>query len=79
MPRIPIESLQPGASVSKQVFLLRDKSLSPTRSGVSLMRLVLGELSQLVLQGQFVIPRRLTALGFAFRFPDLPTTLADLL
>lgn len=43
------------------------------------MRLVLGELSQLVLQGQFVIPRRLTALGFAFRFPDLPTTLADLL
>ncbi|NLT74611.1 MAG: HD domain-containing protein [Chloroflexi bacterium] len=45
MPRIPIESLQPGASVSKQVFLLRDKSLSPTRSGVSLMRLVLGDRS----------------------------------
>jgi len=43
------------------------------------MRLVLGELSQLVLQGQFVIPRRLTSLGSAFRYPDLQTALADLL
>ena len=43
------------------------------------MRLVLGELSQLLLQGQRVIPRRLTEAGFAFRYPDLHAALADLL
>ncbi len=43
------------------------------------MRLVLGELSQLLLQGQHVVPQRLTELGFAFRYPELHAALADLL
>ncbi|MFO7696629.1 MAG: HD domain-containing protein [Anaerolineae bacterium] len=43
MPRTLVEGLQPGGAVSKQQFLLRDKSLSATRSGASLLRVVLGD------------------------------------
>ncbi|MCU0522261.1 MAG: TIGR01777 family oxidoreductase [Anaerolineae bacterium] len=43
------------------------------------MRLVLGELSQLLLQGQHVLPQRLTELGFVFRYPDLHAALVDLM
>ncbi|MHB1318379.1 MAG: 3'-5' exoribonuclease YhaM family protein [Anaerolineae bacterium] len=43
MPRTLVEGLQPGSAVSKQQFLLRDKSLTATRSGASLLRVVLGD------------------------------------
>lgn len=43
MPRTLVEGLQPGSAVSKQQFLLRDKSLTATRSGASLLRIVLGD------------------------------------
>ncbi len=42
------------------------------------MRLVLGELSQLVLQGQSSFPPA-HFVGVGFRYPDLQTALADLL
>ena len=42
------------------------------------MRLALGEQADLLLQGQRVVPRRLLERGFTFRFPDLPSALADL-
>jgi uncharacterized protein (TIGR01777 family) len=45
-----------------------------------LLRLMLGELAELLLLGsQRVVPRRLLDLGFAFRFPQLEPALSDLL
>lgn len=44
------------------------------------LRLVLGEMAQgLLLQGQRVLPRRLEASGYSFRFPRLTEALQDLL
>lgn len=42
------------------------------------IRLVLGEMSTVVLEGQRAIPERLLGLGFAFRFPELEAALRDL-
>lgn len=44
-----------------------------------LLRLVLGELSSIILEGQRAVPRRLTDLGYAFRFRSLEEALRDLL
>jgi hypothetical protein len=43
------------------------------------LRLALGESASVLLGGQRVLPRRALELGFSFRFPDLPSALADLL
>jgi uncharacterized protein len=43
------------------------------------LKLLLGEMSTLVLDGQKVMPRRLLESGFKFRFTDLHEALADLL
>lgn len=53
----------------------------PTVLGVPgfALRLMLGELSVLLLGGQRVVPRRLLDAGFSFRFPELPAALADVL
>lgn len=45
----------------------------------SVLRLVLGEMSTVILQGQRAVPRRLLDLGFTFRFAELDTALRDLL
>lgn len=45
----------------------------------SLMRLALGEMADVLLAGQRVVPARLLAAGYAFRFADLDSALADLL
>jgi uncharacterized protein len=42
------------------------------------LRLLLGEMSTLVLDGQRVLPERLQALGYPFVFPSLRLALADL-
>jgi uncharacterized protein len=42
------------------------------------MRLLLGELSQLLLEGQRVIPARALQLGFPFRYADIAAALSDL-
>lgn len=41
------------------------------------VRLLLGEQADLLLEGQAVVPRRLQASGFAFRYPDLRAALAS--
>jgi uncharacterized protein (TIGR01777 family) len=43
------------------------------------LRLALGEMSTLLLDGQRAVPRRLLDLGFTFEFPDLEDALRDLL
>jgi uncharacterized protein (TIGR01777 family) len=43
------------------------------------LRIALGELSQLLLEGQRVVPAKALSLGFAFRYPDLDAALTDLL
>jgi uncharacterized protein (TIGR01777 family) len=43
------------------------------------LRLALGEMATVVLDGQRAVPRRLLALGFAFRFPEAEAALRDLL
>ncbi|MGQ9458392.1 MAG: TIGR01777 family oxidoreductase [Anaerolineae bacterium] len=43
------------------------------------LRLALGELATLVLDGQRAVPRRLSELGFAFQFPEVETALRNLL
>jgi uncharacterized protein (TIGR01777 family) len=40
------------------------------------LRLVLGEMSEMLLTGQRVVPAAATAAGYAFRHPDLPSALA---
>jgi hypothetical protein len=42
------------------------------------LRLALGEMSTLVLDGQHAIPKRLIDMGFQFRFPNIHSALADL-
>lgn len=44
-----------------------------------LLKLALGEMSTLILDGQFVLPERLQKLGFQFRFPQAEEALRDLL
>ena len=57
--------------------VMRRPSFMPT-PGFAL-RLVLGELATLLLDGQRQVPRRLLDLGFTFRFPTAEAALRDLL
>jgi uncharacterized protein (TIGR01777 family) len=43
------------------------------------MRLAFGEVADVVLKGQRVVPKRLLELGFEFRFPSAEAALRDLL
>ncbi|MGA2503876.1 MAG: TIGR01777 family oxidoreductase [Anaerolineales bacterium] len=43
------------------------------------LRLLLGEMSALVLEGQYMLPKRLQELGFRFRFENTELALRDLL
>lgn len=68
-------------SVSQREFsniaaaLLRRPGFLPTPGWP--MRLALGEQSDLLLEGQRVVPRRLQASGFVFRYPELRVALRD--
>jgi len=44
-----------------------------------LLRLILGEMATLILDGQRAMPRRLSERGYRFRHPDLPAALTQLL
>lgn len=57
--------------------VLRRPSVMPTPAFA--LRLVLGEMATLLLDGQRAVPSRLTELGFSFRFTDVEAALRDLL
>ena len=43
------------------------------------LRMMLGEVSQLVTTGQRVLPRQAQGLGYSFRFPTIDAALNDIL
>jgi uncharacterized protein len=43
-----------------------------------LLRMVLGEMSTLVIDGRYSLPKRLLELGYEFRFPTIETALQDI-
>jgi uncharacterized protein (TIGR01777 family) len=57
--------------------VLHRPSLLPAPAAA--LRLLLGELAEVVLASQRVVPRRALDLGYAFRFPSLEPALRDLL
>jgi NAD dependent epimerase/dehydratase family enzyme len=57
--------------------VLRRPSLLPTPAAA--LRLLLGEMAEVVLSSQRVVPRKALGLGYAFRFPELEPALRDLL
>ena len=43
------------------------------------LKLIMGEFGNVLLQGQKVLPRRLFSLGFQFQFPELEGAIENLL
>jgi uncharacterized protein (TIGR01777 family) len=43
------------------------------------LRLMLGEMADMILKGQQILPARLEAMGFAFKFPEIKGALQDVL
>ncbi len=58
--------------------VLKKPLIMPAVPGL-LLRTILGEFADVLLKGQRVVPRRLLALGFEFRFPTLEQALENLL
>jgi uncharacterized protein (TIGR01777 family) len=80
--RGPLNAAAPGAATGRDLAralgrVLRRPSLLPTP--VAALRLLLGELAEVVLASQRVVPARALELGYAFRFPALEPALRDLL
>ncbi|NIA01676.1 MAG: TIGR01777 family protein [Bacteroidia bacterium] len=80
--RGPFNLVAPGAVTNRQLGreigrVLGRPSLVPTPAFA--LRVALGEMSTLLLDGQRVVPKRLLDSGFEFRFPELEPALRDLL
>ncbi|MBU3846303.1 MAG: TIGR01777 family oxidoreductase [Candidatus Acinetobacter avistercoris] len=68
---------------SQQQFVASSKAILKKHPFLPLpacvLKLGLGEQSQLVLNGQYVRPQALSDAGFQFQFPDIDTALSDIL
>jgi NAD dependent epimerase/dehydratase family enzyme len=51
----------------------------PLRVPAAALRIAMGEMSQLLLEGQKVLPTKALCRGFEFRYPDICEALRDLL
>ena len=70
----PVRQQEFAATLSAQF----GRSIS-VRVPAGVLRATLGEMSQLLLEGQKVLPTKALNAGFAFRYPELNVALADLL
>jgi len=80
--RGPVNAVAPGAVRHRQMQTLMAKVLHrPAWLHIPavIIRAALGEMSQLLVDGQRVTPARATALGFLFKHPTIGEALADLL
>ena len=59
--------------------VLQARVLVPLATPACVLRVILGEQSSLLLQGQRVVPARLSAVGYQFRWPALASALQDCL
>lgn len=78
----PFNMVSPYAVRNEQFAATLGKAMhrpSLVRTPAMAIRLLMGESAVLVLGGQHVLPRRLEASGFHFRWYDLQTALADVL
>lgn len=66
------------AELMRQIAAVLGRRLLPFKLPAAAVRLLLGELAQLFLDGQRVVPARAAALGFKFRYPALEPALRDL-
>jgi len=78
----PINVAAPEAVTNRQFCtalgkVLRRPCWLPVPEAV--LKVALGEMASMVLEGQYVIPTRLQELGFPFRYPDLVPALMDVL
>ncbi len=68
----PVRQAQFAAALSRSL------AFRPLRVPASLLRSVLGERAQLLVDGQRVLPMKAGCSGFRFHFAELPSALADL-
>ena len=69
----------PHAEVMTAIAAALGRPLWPLRVPARLLGAVLGELAELFVAGQRVVPERALALGFAFRYATIDAAVADLL
>lgn len=80
--RGPLNAVAPQSATNKQMMqavgaALKRPSFWPTPG--FLLRLGLGEVADVVLRGQKVVPRKALDLGYRFQFPEIGAALRDLL
>ena len=78
----PVNATAPNPVTNAQLAralgrVLRRPSLIPVPAPA--LRLLLGEMADVLLTGQRAVPQRLLEAGFTFRFPELDAALTDLL
>lgn len=67
------------AELMQAIAATLHRPLWPVRIPAGLLRAGLGELAELFVDGQRVVPQRLRALGFEFRYPTIAAALAQTL
>jgi NAD dependent epimerase/dehydratase family enzyme len=79
----PLNAVAPNpvlhAELMAAIAAAQQRPLWPLRMPAALLRAALGELAELFVDGQRVVPTRPAELGFQFRYPTIAAALAALL